>query len=238
VSKTVGIVFVIDGVGGFGLVPRVFERILPECGVRHEVRHFYWSHGFGRWHKDLTDDEHLRTKGGELADEIMGWQTHHPSDPVYIVAKSGGTAVALHALGELPDKSIQRAILLAPAVSPDFDLEPALRAVHRELVSFWSPHDKWILGFGTTIFGTADGVSGEGAGKVGFQVPERQRRARPELYGKLRQVPWEPSMRKTGNLGTHLGTSMPDFVRVYVAPLLTDPPEAEPRRDSVDSRAD
>jgi pimeloyl-ACP methyl ester carboxylesterase len=221
-----GVVFLIDGVGGLGFSPRVMEKVLTEAGVAHELRIFVWSHGFGKWHADLTDDANFRAKASELADSIMEFRTQSPRAPVFVVAKSGGTAVALAALAQLPAETVDRCILLSSAVSPDYDLLPALCAVRTELVSFWSPRDKLVLGFGTTIFGTADGVSGHSAGLVGFRLPESPDDEAASQHRKLRQVEWEPSMRKTMNFGTHIGTSMPQFVRVYVAPLLgapTDP---------------
>jgi hypothetical protein len=41
----------------------------------------------------------------------------------------------------LEANAVDRAVLLSPAVSPRFDLDPALRAVRRDLISFWSPLD-------------------------------------------------------------------------------------------------
>jgi pimeloyl-ACP methyl ester carboxylesterase len=214
-----GVVYLIDGVGGFGLAPKVMEQALAEAGVSHEVRTFYWSHGFGRWHADLTDDDNLRRKASELADSIMSHRTCCRGS-VFIVAKSGGTAIALATLAQLPADSVERVVLLSSAVSPDYDLVPALRAVRTELVSFWSPKDKFILGWGTSVFGTADGVMGESAGLIGFRIPARAAMADRDQYQKLREVEWNESMRKTYNYGTHIGTSMPMFVRNYVAPLV------------------
>jgi len=218
-SAEKGVVYLIDGVGGFGLAPKVMEHALTEAGVPHEMRNFYWSHGFGRWHSDLTDDENLRRKASELADSIMTLRACGGRS-VFIVAKSGGTAVALAALAQLPAESVERVVLLSSAVSPDYDLVPALRAVRTEIVSFWSPKDKFILGLGTSMFGTADGMMGESAGLIGFRTPDQATAADLALFRKLRQVEWDESMRKAYNYGTHIGTSMPLFVRHYVAPLV------------------
>lgn len=231
-----GVVFLIDGVGGFGFAPKVMEKVLVEAGVTHEFRHFYWSHGFGRWHADLTDDENIRRKASELSDLIMDSRVRSRQRPIHIVAKSGGTAIALAALAQLPEESVERVVLLSSAVSPKYDLVPALRAVRTDLVSFWSTRDKLILGLGTSIFGTADGMMSESAGFVGFRVPEQADAATLLQYRKLRQIEWDQSMRKTYNYGTHIGTSMPLFVRDYIAPLIggrSEPAQtaAVPRND-------
>ena len=59
--------------------------------------------------------------------------------PVFLVAKSGGSGVIVKALEQLEEGSVERAILLAPALSPDYDLSAALRALVRDMVVFWSP---------------------------------------------------------------------------------------------------
>ena len=215
-----GIVFMIDGVGGLSFSPKMMELALTEAMVPHELRQFYWSHGFGRWHEDLTDAEGIRAKASELAGEIMEFRIQRPGAPVFLIAKSGGTAVASTCLAQLPDASVERCVLLSAAVSPEFDLVPALRAVRTDLFSFWSPRDRLVLGVGTTFFGTADGVQSESAGLVGFRVPENATEETQRQYAKLRQVEWTPKMTKSLNFGTHIGTSMPQFVRDYVAPLV------------------
>jgi pimeloyl-ACP methyl ester carboxylesterase len=219
-SESKGIVYIVEGVGGFGVAPKVMQKILIESGVPHDIRQFHWSHGFGRWHADLTDDENLRRKGSALADAIMDVHVREIGRPVYLVARSGGTALVLRALAELPEQSVERVILLSAAVSPSYDLTPALRAVRMDVVSFWSPKDKLILGYGTSVFGTADGVQGDSAGLVGFQLPAESDETAIVEYKKLRQIEWDASMRKTYNFGTHVGTTMPLFVRHYVAPLV------------------
>jgi pimeloyl-ACP methyl ester carboxylesterase len=154
-----------------------------------------------------------------LADGVMDFRTRSRG-PIYFIAKSGGTAIALTALAQLPPNSVERCVLLSSAVSPDYDLAPALCAVRTELVSFWSPRDKLILGLGTSVFGTADGVMGQSAGLVGFRIPETDDIETLSQYRKVRQVEWDTAMRKTYNFGTHIGTSMPQFVRIYVVPLV------------------
>ena len=116
-----------------------------------------------------------------------------------------------------------RAIFLAPALSPGYDLTTALRAVSREMVVFWSPLDVFILGAGTRVFGTADRVRTASAGLVGFRIPSPPTGgdSHPDgQYAKLRQVCWTPRMAASGYLGGHLGPDSPIFLRNYVIPLL------------------
>src|SRR5262249_41202816 len=143
-------------------------------------------------------------------------------DPVFLVAKSGGSGVVVKALELLDDGSVERVVLLAPALSPGYDLARALRAVRRELVVFWSPLDMLILGAGTRLFGTIDRIKTVAAGMVSFRVPgpDEPDRGRIRQYAKLRQVRWRLEMATTLYFGGHIGPDCPLFLRKYVIPLL------------------
>ena len=106
-----------------------------------------------------------------MADAIARFKTDRPAEPVFVVAKSGGSGVVVKALERLDEHAVERVVLLAPAVSPGYDLTDALRAVRREMVVFWSPFDLIILGAGTRVFGTIDRVRTVSAGLVGFKKP-------------------------------------------------------------------
>ena len=120
------------------------------------VRIVPWGHGFGRWHADLTNAANHVEKGAALAAEVAEFQARRPGAPVFLVGKSGGTGMVVRALERLPEDTVEAAVLLAPALSPGYDLTRALRAVRREMVVFWSPMDVFVLGLGTRIFGTID----------------------------------------------------------------------------------
>src|SRR5262249_29766503 len=57
-----GVVFVVDGVGGFDVMGKAAQGALPRAGVRHEIRVFIWTHGWGQLLKDLQDTRHLLHK--------------------------------------------------------------------------------------------------------------------------------------------------------------------------------
>jgi hypothetical protein len=221
VSTSSGVVFVVDGAGGSGFTPHVLRRSLSR--LPYEVRHFRWGTGYGRILSDLTNRENIRQKASELSQSIAGYRRDDETrgNRVFVVAKSAGTAVALWALTELEPDTVDRAILLSPAVSPNFPLIRALPAVRNDLINFWSPNDIFFLGLGTSLFGTADGVYGKSAGLTGFASETCDDNAViASEYAKLRQIKWEPSMIKFLHLGTHAGNSMPPFVDNYIVPLL------------------
>jgi pimeloyl-ACP methyl ester carboxylesterase len=182
-----------------------------------------WGHGFGRWFADLTDVANHQAQSRVVVEIVSGWLLENPSKPVFLVGKSGGTWIVVKALEDLPSGSVEAVVLLAAAISPDYDLSPALRAVKRELVSFWSPLDVVVLGIGTWIFKTTDRVRSVSAGLVGFRRPKTLDDAGERLYERLRQVRWEPKMAKTGYFGGHVGPDSPAFLRRYVVPLLSRP---------------
>jgi hypothetical protein len=162
----------------------------------------------------------MQRKAEELAEEVMAYKTAHPARPVYLVGKSGGAGLVLTAAEYLPPATLERIILLAPAVAADHDLRPALRATRREIVNFYSLRDHFVLGWGTKQFGTIDRVYGPAAGWRGFVEPEGCTDADHLLYGRLVQVAWRPDMILEGNFGNHLGSGMPGFVGKEVAPWL------------------
>lgn len=218
-----GLVLLADGVGGLDLCEMGLRQVMGERGGLRLVRTVHWGHGFGRWHADLTDVANHRARALAVVEEVLAWRERRPGTPVYLVGKSGGSAIVVGALEGLPEGSVEAAVLLAPALSPEYDLSRALGAVRREMVVFWSPLDVVILGAGTWLFGTVDRVRSVGAGMVGFRRPGSLDAAGRARYARLRQVRWNPGMASTGYLGGHVGPDAPAFLRKYVVPLLTDP---------------
>ncbi|ODT99126.1 MAG: hypothetical protein ABS79_04895 [Planctomycetes bacterium SCN 63-9] len=223
-----GLVMMADGVGGLDLCGTALRYVLGSLGSKLAVSVVPWGHGFGRWHADLTRVENRDAWARAIANAAGRFREEHPNSPIFLVAKSGGSGVMIRALEYAPPDCIDRVILLAPALSPSYDLSAALRGVRREVYVFWSPLDVVILGAGTRIFGTIDRVRSVSAGLVGFRPPRKQSSkvvieaasAEDQGYLKLHQVRWKPSMMRTGYFGGHMGTDSPSFLKIYVAPLL------------------
>lgn len=214
------IVVVIGGVGGLDLLGWSAEYVIPRSGLRYQVREFTWTHGWGQLFKDLQDHRHLEQKAEELARLVGRLQARYAGKPIYFLAKSGGTGLALLAAGLLPEATLERIILLSAAVSPDFDLTAALRATRRQIVSFHSPHDQFILNWGTRQFGTIDRVYGPSAGLHGFRLPRDAGAETHAAYRRLVQVPWAFRMLAQGHTGGHGGNSLPAFLQTEVVPWL------------------
>lgn len=112
-------------------------------------------------------------------------------------------------------------ILLAAALSPEYELDNALQRTRRGIVSFHSHIDALFLGMGTTIYGTMDGRHTSAAGRLGFQRPGGH--SKPARRQKLYQIPWHAVMRRFGHWGGHTSSSAEGFIRDFVSPLVIWP---------------
>ncbi|MBI3822400.1 MAG: alpha/beta fold hydrolase [Planctomycetes bacterium] len=216
-----GLVIIVEGIGGLDMIGKSADHAFKRAGLPHEVHHFHWGHGAGKYLKDLQDTQHMLKKAEELAAFIRDYRAKHPNRPIYVVGKSAGTGIVLFAMQVLPPGSVERVILLSAGVAPTHDLRPALRASRLEVVSFYSRNDRYILGFGTSTFGTADRYYGKAAGLTGFVVPSALNEQDRQLYTRLIQVPYSSRMLREGvSNGSHTSTSLPMFVSAEVVPWL------------------
>jgi pimeloyl-ACP methyl ester carboxylesterase len=215
-----GIIFTADGAGGFGTTTSALRQAIAEEGLPLCVEMVPWSHGYGRGLADQMDFGHAREEGACLAGQILARRQSCPGGAIFLVAHSAGSAVVLTAAEALPPDSIDGIVLLAPSVSADYDLRPALRSTRRGIDVFCSERDVFFLGFGVSVVGTADRHWSAAAGRVGF----RPVIATPEdaaLYTRLRQHPWHPCVAWTGNPGGHYSCHSPGYLRAYVLPVFT-----------------
>lgn len=214
------LVFVIGGVGGLENLEISMRWAAQHAGIPCEVRDFDWTHGKGHFFKDLQDTQNHAQKTAELAEEIRRECLLEPGRPIFLIGRSGGSILALGVAELLPPQTLERIILLSAAVSPSYDLRPALRATRQEIVSFQSELDWFVLGWGTWQFGTADRLFTASAGKGGFNRPSESDAEGQELYRRLVEIRWTPSMLLHGNNGGHIGSVMPSFLASDVAPWL------------------
>ena len=197
-----GIVLVAEGAGGYQNAPRAITGAVDALHLPLYVRSIGWTHGVGFGLADVVDAPYAHCQGRLLADEIGRYRTTCPGVPVYLVGYSAGAAVALAAGEWLPPDSIERIVLLAPAVSADYDLRCPLASARCGIDVFFSTNDRWWLGLGSAIVGTADGKRDAPAGRVGFRCP-----GDAALAHRLHQHPWDTNVAWTGNDGGHTGSS-------------------------------
>ena len=160
---------------------------------------------------NLTDYARNRRRASLLARDIEAWTRQHHGSPLYLLALSGGTGIALFACEELPpDVTLEGIILVSGGVSITYDPTGALAHSRLGIFNYFSRKDVRVLRDGTTRYGTMDRRYGPAVGYTGFDFH----------HPKLFQLAWDPSMRSLGNRGGHSSGLRPAFVRRYFFPLL------------------
>jgi pimeloyl-ACP methyl ester carboxylesterase len=211
-------VFVADGAGNYQFTTTSLRTVLQKDGYPIEVVTYDWSHGSHRIFADHLGYQHAREEGKKLALAVLEYHAAHPGRPIYLLGHSAGATVAVVALENLPPGVVDRAVLLSPALSTQYDIRPALRSVKSNLYVFYSRYDCLYLGIATGILGTPDHRWTAPAGRAGFcNQPDLDD---PTLLDKLVQRPWKPNDVELGNNGGHYGNYQPDFLRIRVIPLL------------------
>lgn len=166
------------------------ERQLPNFDV--DVRP--WGVPFLTIHNLRAHERNVATARA-VADEIAAWRRTHADEPFYLVGYSGGGGMATLIAAALPgDVVIERLVLVAPAISPDYPLATEVLPHVREFaVNYWSERDLQV-GWGTRAFGTIDRKKTDSAGAIGFATDDR----------RLLQYGWSPVDEAYGHFGNHL----------------------------------
>jgi pimeloyl-ACP methyl ester carboxylesterase len=217
-------VFVANGAGNYQMTTRALRNVARKDGEPLEFITFDWSHGKHRFLADQIHESHARAQGKKLADAVVAYHAKYPDRPIYLLGHSAGTTVTMAALENVPEGIVERAILLSPSLSAEYDVRPALRSVKQGLHVFYSRYDYVYLGLATGLVGTPDRRWSAAAGRTGFRVPADW--DEPELLCKLVQRSWRPSDHGLGNNGGHFGNTRPDFMRAHILPLFNSSPRA------------
>ena len=159
-----------------------------------------------------------RREAQRIADLILAHIAADPDSPIYLTAHSGGCGLAVWALEKLPpDVKLQTVLLIAPALSPGYDLTRALHHVDGNMYAFSSLLDTVVLETGTRLFGTIDGVQTPAAGFSGFVQPPG---ADPLFYQKLIQRTYQRDWARYNDFGDHIGAMSRPFAKAILAPLI------------------
>lgn len=197
--------------GGYDGLKTAFQ----EAGAT-DLRAFHWGSAVFLLNFQSTSIHDTAEK--DLAQRLSDWRKQKPDCQIDLIGHSAGGGVILGALGRLDDNlKVNHVILLAPSVSPGYNLVPPLRHVNARIDLFYSSEDVVFLKWRTGTFGTYDNVRSPAAGHLGF-TPNPP--LPPDLAAKLAQHPYDPNWRELGNDGSHMGPIAHDFVRKIVAPLL------------------
>jgi pimeloyl-ACP methyl ester carboxylesterase len=213
------IVFVADGAGNYQMASKMLRGVVQETAAALAVETFVWSHGFKRTMPDQMDLPHARIQGQRLAEIVLAYRKQYPRALIHLVGHSAGSMVVLSATEHLPPGTVDHIVLLAPSVSCEYDIRPALRCVRGTVQVHYSRHDWLYLGLCTKLVGCADRHWCGASGRKGFSL----RVESPEdaaLLERLQQHPWQSSYRLLGNEGGHYGAYQPAYLKAHVLPVL------------------
>ncbi len=209
----------VTGIGGKRTIDYMLVHGLADGGVNADFQIYDWT-GDDSGMVALGNPKIHDREATKVAELIESHYRAHPNQRLIVTCHSGGAAITAWAMERLPaDVKIDTWLMLAPALSPKFDLSKALAHVQNKAFAFTSENDAIVLGVGCRMFGTMDRVKTEAAGKVGFQKPES---ADDTQYAKLVQVPYDADWMRFGNIGDHIGALMRPFVKRVLAPTLLD----------------
>jgi hypothetical protein len=233
-----GTVFILDGVGGIMLVPLCVRRGLWDAGLPGSIEIYDWHSGpRGELLGDLIAYRRNLRKAAVFAEVLTERRRRYPDAPLHVVAFSGGSGLATFAIEQLPaDVLLDVVVLGCSALSPRYRLTGMLRHV-RICVALVSSRDRYLIGLGTTLFGTMDRRFGPGAGLRGFRRPTPFGDEDAQAYDKLHQLPWRPHMRSLGHYGHHVGCATSAFIAQYMAPILLNQCDAPMHHGPFDANA-
>jgi hypothetical protein len=198
----------LPGIGGHMLIDDRMTAGLIEGGLNVELEIYDWTDNDSGL-PALGNYTRNQVQAARIAERLTAVYRADPQRRIILTSHSGGGGLAVWALEKSPDDvKIDTLLLLAPALSPKYDLSKALKHVTGKAYAFTSTLDP-INGWGTKGFGTI--------GNVGFQMPAG---ADLKQYDKLIQFPYNAAWTRLGNDGDHIGTMSRTFGRVILAPLL------------------
>lgn len=228
VPRDHGLTMVLTGIEGAHPCHECFVGGLKAGGVRTEIDIVDWTIGEpALLLVNLRYEARNRYQAAQIATRIVNYQDQYPRRPVNLIGHSGGAGVALLVLEALPpERQVDCVILLAAAISPEYNLWAVLPKVRREIWNYSSPiGDSLLLIAGTTVFGTIDGRHSPSAGAVGFRVPFFTSRTECDFYyRKLVERPYQLQMALHGNLSGHYGSLNYLFAHDELAPILLGGP--------------
>ena len=226
-----GYVFYLDGAGGGGLLTNWGTGVregLTLAKYPGDFANFPWQTGLGVAADQGASVEYKREKAAAVARQIREYINSHPDKPVNIVGLSAGTAVAAFALEALPENyAVENVVLLGSSLSSHYDMTTALRRVRNRLYVFTSEKDAALapaLSMPDTAARPLRAASPPAL--QAFHLPASGGVETKRLYGKISNIEWRPEFARDGNYGGHTDAVNANFVRDYIAPLLS---EAGPR---------
>jgi len=213
-----GHVVMLPGIEGSGWQYAGTVRGLRDAGLDQEVEIIPWGSPPLSSMRNLVDLPANQRRAKKIARRLTDLRREYPDAPLTLVGVSGGGGLAMLTLEALPDDiKLDHVILVAAAISKNYDLSKAQPHVIDKLISFHSKRDA-IVGAGTLTCGTIDRAYVLSAGHCGFLETDGTLARRDWLV----QVPWNGSWLEYGHYGGHFGYFSRRWAR-HVLALWIDP---------------
>jgi len=212
------LVVLVPGCAGDGFWYNDLRKSVAAAQPGRIVRTFEWGAPKALYVLNLQDPKIHDEAEAALAKALQSWRDRYPAGRLTLLGHSAGCGVILGSLSRLEKKvDVENVVLLAPSVSPNYQIAPALGQIAGTLHVFFSEGDQLWLGWRTSTFGTYVSVKGEAAGKVGLNVAGLD----PELREKIVQHGYEPEFSELGHGGGHFGSLARRFDQKVIAPLVS-----------------
>ncbi|MCB9853225.1 MAG: hypothetical protein H6819_09035 [Phycisphaerales bacterium] len=211
-----GCVILLPGIEGNAWQLRDTYNGLREAGIDQAIEIVPWGSPPLSSLPNLVDIKKNRERARKIAGKIATYRAARPEAPLTLVGFSGGGGLAVLTLEAL-DEGVQvdRAILIAGAISNHYDVDRVLPRCKQSLVNIYSRRDS-VVSAGTALLGTIDRVRSVSAGYSGFVDNDDALLKRD----KLRQIGWTPEWIGLGHYGGHLGCLAQAWAREVLAPLV------------------
>ena len=191
-NRARGRVLVLPGVFNTRFHLARFARSIEQRGFDVEVR--LWGAPLRPLRNLAAHERNVRT-AVQISGGLARWRIDHEQDSLYVVGYSGGGGLAVLAVSALPAKvTVDRLILVAPAISPKYPVETDVLPHVREFVVNYASAKDLQVGWGTQRFGTIDRERTKSAGAIGFDL----------AHSKLVQWHWSNASIGHGHYGNHL----------------------------------
>jgi pimeloyl-ACP methyl ester carboxylesterase len=181
------LVFVVNGEASSTHTSDNLLDLNGDCRLGLRIQAVNWTRHDAH-SKDVADQEAQINAAARLARTVKAIRKDAPNLPIFFVGHSGGAHVVLRTAEMLPEKSIDRIIVLAPAVSSTYDLTRALKTSRGGIDNFYSLEDNLLEHMAAHV-GTADGLKCPAAGVVGFRLASSDKKDL-EAYKNVRQYRW------------------------------------------------
>lgn len=218
-ASTSSTVFILNGADGPGPWYNSLVDGFRQGGAADRVRMMNWGAPWFFLPNLLSVSLHNSAEKDLLA-HVQAARRESPEGRITLVGHSAGCGVILGMLKRMPEgQRVDTVILLAPAVSPEYDLAPSMAHVSGIMHVFHSDRDEVLLGFSTAVTGTYDHVMTTSAGFKGF---ENIQALPADAMSRLRQHAYDPAWRRLGHRGGHFGYRSSQFAAQVLAPLAAE----------------